>query len=75
VTELGHRRSRATVSKALQLAAAVLRSAVRNRLIPFNPADEVRVPGIRQLDNGDRIISRQTYGRGCCRPFPSGTAA
>lgn len=39
VTELGRHRSRATVSKALQLTAAVLRSAVRNRLIPFNPAE------------------------------------
>jgi integrase len=58
VTELGRRRSRATVSKALQLASAVLRSAVRNRLIPFNRADEVRVPGIRQLDTAERIISR-----------------
>jgi integrase len=58
VTELGRRRSRATVSTALQLTAAVLRSAVRNRLIPFNPAEEVRVPGARQLDAGERMISR-----------------
>lgn len=57
-TESGRRRSRATVSKALQLTAAVLRSAVPNRLIPFNPAEEVRVPGARQLDTGERIISR-----------------
>jgi integrase len=32
---------------------------VRNRLIPFNPAEEVRVPRIRQHDGTlDRIISR-----------------
>jgi integrase len=38
---------------------AVLRSAVRNRLIPFNPAEEVRVPRIRQHDSAlDRIVSR-----------------
>jgi hypothetical protein len=37
VTELGKRRSRATVAEALRLTSGVLRSAVRNRLIPFNP--------------------------------------
>jgi integrase len=37
----------------------VLRSAVRNRLIPFNPAEEVRIPRIRQHDGTlDRIIRR-----------------
>lgn len=40
------------------MTSAVLRSAVRNRIIPFNPADEVRVPHARQLDTGERIISR-----------------
>jgi integrase len=34
--------------RALRLTSAVLRSAVRNRLIPFNPADEVRIPRARQ---------------------------
>lgn len=58
VTGLGQRRSRATVAEAFRLTGAVLRSAVRNRLIPFNPADEVRVPRARQHDTGERIISR-----------------
>lgn len=57
-TELGTRRSRATVGEALRLASAVLRSAVRNRLIPFNPADEVRVPRARTRDTHEQIISR-----------------
>jgi hypothetical protein len=51
-------RSRATVAEALRLTGAVLRSAVRNRLIPFNPADEVRVPRSRPRDSDERIISR-----------------
>lgn len=58
VTGLGQRRSRATVAEALRLTGAVLRSAVRNRLIPFNPADEVRIPRARQHDTGERIITR-----------------
>jgi hypothetical protein len=58
VTELGHRRSRATVVEALRLTSGVLRSAVRNRLIPFNPADDVRAPRTRTRDTDERIISR-----------------
>ncbi len=58
VTELGKRRSRATVTEALRLASAVLRSAVRNRLIPFNPAEEIRAPRTRTRDTDERIISR-----------------
>jgi integrase len=58
VTELGRQRSRATVIEALRLTAAVLRSAVRNRLIPFNPAEEVRAPRSRVRDTDERIISR-----------------
>lgn len=58
VTELGRCRSRATVVEALRLTSAVLRSAVRNRLIPFNPADEIRAPRVRVRDTDERIISR-----------------
>jgi integrase len=59
VSELGERRSAATVTRCHLLVSAVLRSALRNRLIPFNPAEEVRVPRIREHDRLlDRIISR-----------------
>jgi integrase len=58
VTALGVRRKPATVGLALRLASAVLRSAVRNRLIAFNPAEDVRVPRIRRSDTDERIISR-----------------
>ena len=58
VTQLGRIRSRATVAEALRLTSAVLRSAVRNRLMPFNPAAEVRLPKSRQRDTDDRVISR-----------------
>src|SRR5882757_74127 len=60
VSELGERRSEATVTRCYLLASAVLRSAVRNRLIPFNPAEEIRLPRIRQHDvTLERIISRE----------------
>jgi hypothetical protein len=75
-TGLGQRRSRATVAEALRLTGAVLRSAVRNRLIRSNPADEVRIPRARQHDTGERIIPGRspdgaTAGRTRAAPGPS----
>jgi integrase len=58
ITALSARRKPATVGLVLRLASAVLRSAVRNRLIAFNPAEDVRVPRIRRSDTDERIISR-----------------
>jgi integrase len=58
VTELGRTRSRATVAEAHRLTSAVLRSAVRNRLIAFNAALDVRIPKRRKSDTDERIISR-----------------
>lgn len=59
VTELGRTRSRATVAEAYRLTSAVLRSAVRNRLIAFNPAMDVRIPKRRRQDTDERVISRE----------------
>lgn len=59
VKELAARRSGWVVSKALQLTSAVLRSAVRNRLVGVNPCEDVRLPEGRRRDTDDRIISRQ----------------
>jgi integrase len=58
VTDLGTRRKPATVQVALRLTSAVLRSAVRNRMIAFNPAEDVRVQRVRRRDTDERIISR-----------------
>ncbi|MCU1626089.1 MAG: hypothetical protein JWP64_1038 [Pseudonocardia sp.] len=58
VTQLGARRKPATVQVALRLTSAVLRSAVRNRVIAFNPAEDVRVQRVRRQDTDERIISR-----------------
>lgn len=58
VSELCEKRSRATVVECYRLTAGVLKSAVRNKIIPFTPADEVRIPRKRKRDTDDRIISR-----------------
>jgi hypothetical protein len=51
VTELGKRRSPDVVAKCYQLTAAVLRSAVSNRLLAFNPCEDIRLPPRRKHDS------------------------
>ncbi len=58
ITELGTRRAPATVAEAHRLTSAVLRSAVRNRLIAFNPCEGIRLPRRRRGDTADQVISR-----------------
>ncbi|MQA13654.1 MAG: tyrosine-type recombinase/integrase [Pseudonocardiaceae bacterium] len=58
VTDLGQRRSPATVAEAHRLTAAVLKSAVRNRLIAYNPCEGIRLPRRRKHDNDERVITR-----------------
>jgi len=58
VSDLGKRRSAEVVAKCYQLTAAVLRSAVRNRLIAFNPCEGIRLPRHRKHDNDERVINR-----------------
>lgn len=58
VSDLGKRRSAEVVAKCYQLTAAVLRSAVRNRLIAFNPCEGIRLPRRRKHANDDRVIDR-----------------
>ena len=58
ITELGTRRAPATIAEAHRLTSAVLRSAVRNRLIAFNPCEGIRLPRRRRQDTTDQVISR-----------------
>lgn len=58
VSELGSRRSPATVAEAHRITSAVMRSAVRNRLIAFNPCESIRLPKRRRQDTADQVISR-----------------
>jgi integrase len=59
ITALGERRSPATVAQCHRLTSAVLRSAVRNRLIAFNPCEGVRLPRRRKRDTDEQVISRE----------------
>ena len=59
ITELGTDRAPATVAEAHRLTSAVLRSAVRNRLIAFNPCEGIRLPRRRRGDTADKVISRE----------------
>jgi integrase len=53
----GERLSPATVRECYRLASSVLRSAVRDRLIGFNPCEGVRLPRRRRKDTDDQTIS------------------
>lgn len=59
LTELRESLSRATVAECRRLTSGVLRSAVRNRLIAFNPCEDVTVPGRRVTDKDEQVITRR----------------
>ena len=61
VSDLADRLSPATVAECFRLTSVVMRSAVRNRLIPFNPCEEVRLPARRKRDTDDVTISREEF--------------
>lgn len=63
ITDLSRRRSPATVAECRRLTAAVLRSAVRNRLIAFNPCEGVKIPKRRRHDTDEQIIERDGFRR------------
>src|SRR5919112_6687151 len=58
VTELGDRLSPATVAECYRLTSAVLRSAVRDRLIGHNPCEGVRLARRRRKDTDDQVITQ-----------------
>jgi integrase len=63
ISELGRRLSPATVAECRRLTSAVLRSAVRNRLIAFNPSEDVRIPRRRRRDTDDQVIEPAAFRR------------
>jgi integrase len=58
ITELSGRLSAATVAECRRLTSAVMRSAVRNRLVPFNPCEGIKVGKHRRRDTDDQVIER-----------------
>ncbi|HSV67099.1 MAG TPA: tyrosine-type recombinase/integrase [Mycobacteriales bacterium] len=67
VTKLGSRLSPATVVECHRLTSAVMRSAVRDRLVGANPCEGVRLPKRRRKDTDDQVISRAEL-TGCLLP-------
>ncbi|WP_439427777.1 tyrosine-type recombinase/integrase [Micromonospora sp. LA-10] len=63
VTSLGERLSPASIAECFRLTSAVLRSAVRDRIIGFNPCEGVRLPPRRRTDTDDLTISREQLPR------------
>lgn len=58
VTSLSRTHAPATVAECHRLTAAVIKSAIRNKLIAVNPCDGVRLPRRRKRDTSGAIISR-----------------
>jgi integrase len=58
VTELGDRLSPVTVAECYRLTSAVLRTAVRDRLIGHNPCEGVRLTRRRRKDTDDQVITQ-----------------
>jgi integrase len=61
ITGLSEKLSPASVAECRRLTSAVLRSAVRNRLIPANPCEGIKVGKRRRRDTDDQIIDRVTF--------------
>jgi integrase len=64
VTELGGRLAPATVAECFRLTSSVMRTAMRDRIIGFNPCDGVKVPRRRRQAGDDTTITpTQLTGR------------
>jgi integrase len=61
VTDLGARRSPATVAKAFMMLSGVLRTAVRDRLIVVSPCEGVQLPRARRKDSDNQVIARHAF--------------
>jgi len=61
ISGLGERLAPATVAECRRLTGAVLRSAVRNRLIAYNPCEDIRVPKRRKQDTDEQVIARDVF--------------
>ncbi len=60
VSDLAAQLSPATVAEAHRLLSAVLRAAVRDRLLAVDPCEGIKVPRRRKRDTADRVIDRDT---------------
>jgi integrase len=58
ITDLGTQLSPATVAECHRLMNGVLRSAIRDRLLAFNPCEGIRLPRRRRKDSDDQTATR-----------------
>ncbi|MEU7588896.1 site-specific integrase [Micromonospora sp. NPDC049230] len=58
VSDLGTRRSPATVAECFRLLSSIMRAACRDRLIGANPCDGVKVPARRKKDADEQVLPR-----------------
>jgi hypothetical protein len=63
IADLSTRRSPATVRECHRLLSSVLRLAVRDRLIGYNPCEGISLPPIRRRPAYDQTISREAFIR------------
>jgi len=63
VTELRSRLSPASIAECYRLTSGVLQSAVRDRIIGFNPCEGVRLPPRRRTDTDDLVLDRRHLGQ------------
>lgn len=61
IADLSADKSAATVRECYRLLSAVLRSAVRDRLIAHNPCEGIRLPKRRRKDTDERTITREVF--------------
>lgn len=61
ITGLSQRLAPATIGECRRLMNGVMRSAVRNRLIAYNPCDDIRVPKRRKQDHDEQVIERAIF--------------
>jgi hypothetical protein len=61
ISGLGERLAPATVAECRRLTGAVLRSAVRNRLIAYNPCEDIRVPKRRKQDTDEQVVAPDVF--------------
>lgn len=57
ITDLGTRLSPASVAECHRLMQGVMRSALRDRLLAFNPCEGVRLPRRRRKDTDDQTAT------------------
>jgi integrase len=61
IAELSQQLAPASVAKCVQVTAMIMRAAVRSRLIPHNPCDDVQVPSSYSPQPHGEAISREDF--------------